>query len=100
MYDLREDIKTLWLEYDAGHLSFTAASLATETAFSIMRYADEEFVEAYPDLASFCARLQWMQIGMCAISKICFVYPHRYVNQSVIYRICISPRLRSIQEPL
>ncbi|KAF2774350.1 hypothetical protein EJ03DRAFT_5303 [Teratosphaeria nubilosa] len=46
--DVREYVKNTWLEYVKGEVSFLVASSVTDTAFGLLRCADEEFTETSP----------------------------------------------------
>ncbi|KAK3722471.1 hypothetical protein LTR37_002463 [Vermiconidia calcicola] len=41
--DVRAFVKSIWLEYTRGEISFLAASSTTDTAFGLLRCADAEF---------------------------------------------------------
>ncbi|KAK5113585.1 hypothetical protein LTR85_010814 [Meristemomyces frigidus] len=46
--DVRSFVRDTWLEYSKGELSFLAASSITDTAFGLLRCADEEFAKSVP----------------------------------------------------
>lgn len=45
--DVRQYIRGVWLDYASGAVSLLTAAMVTETAFGMMRIADERFVAIY-----------------------------------------------------
>jgi len=48
LYDIRQHLRGVWTEYRDGHLSFFAACAVTDTAFGLMRRAENDLAKAHP----------------------------------------------------
>lgn len=79
MYEVRQNIKKVWLDYAVGRITFAAAALTTETGFAVMRLAEDQFLETYPDLQEFLRIIKFMHMQVTTIRQTCLIYPERYV---------------------
>ncbi|KAK5708330.1 hypothetical protein LTR97_000870 [Elasticomyces elasticus] len=64
--DVRQFLKETWLEYSRGEISFLAASSTTDTAFGLLRCADEDFTEILPQCSTWQGLSEFLGItGFC-----------------------------------
>ncbi|KAK3628870.1 hypothetical protein LTR56_018355 [Elasticomyces elasticus] len=64
--DVRQYLKETWLEYSRGEISFLAASSTTDTAFGLLRCADEDFTEILPQCSTWQGLSEFLGItGFC-----------------------------------
>lgn len=69
MYELRQGIKKIWVDYAAGNSTFAAASFATETGIALMRVLEDNFLVDYPELGDFENITKWMEMDISVNNK-------------------------------
>jgi len=63
--DVRTFVREAWKEYAKGDLSLVTTGMLTETAFGIMRRANEEFVTAHSKYNSYAKVLDFLKGSGC-----------------------------------
>jgi hypothetical protein len=61
---VREHIAHVWQDYEAGKTSLLVAGAITDTAFGLMRHANEDFAKGNGDVATYQAMLAFLEEEM------------------------------------
>jgi hypothetical protein len=61
---VREHITHVWQDYEAGKKSLLAAGVITDTAFGLMRHANNDFANGNGDVATYPAMLAFLEEEM------------------------------------
>ena len=73
--DCRNTAKQAWLEYAAGTISLTVASVTMETAIGLMRLSNEEFVKDFPGFSDWWLLPSNFSFNVLTCGKATYVYP-------------------------
>ena len=74
-HELSTFVHNIWLEYCKGDVSLQVAGLITDTAFGIMRRANEDFVAAHPSLQDYWHIYDFLGLSLVARSEHIMIFP-------------------------
>jgi len=63
--DVRHYVRTTWTEYREGQIAFTTAALTMNTAISIFRRLNEEFISNFPQFDDHAEILSYLYTDYC-----------------------------------
>lgn len=90
MRELRQEIRTLWISYRDGKMSFSAVAEMSANAINIMSLAEVEFIRQYTDLCAYQKILNHLGLEIGALGATVWVSPagDRDVKDISSGRVC------------
>lgn len=74
MNDIRTYVRELWLQFRDGNISLANAGMITETALGMTTRAYKEFVEAYPQFATWKKIVEFLRLRQCINKNLMYCF--------------------------